>query len=300
MDRMLIFIRKTLLLLFLCLGCCLIYAQKIKKVSATVVYRAPANMSLVQAQMTAVERAKIQAIADEFGTVVSQTSVTTTRNHNGESSMDFSSLGLSEVKGEWIETIGDPEFVTTFEQGMIVVRCKIKGRAREIHSASVEFEAKVLRNGTESKFASEDFEDGDRMYLSFRSPKDGFLAVYLVDAKKRAYCLLPYAADADGREFVTHGQEYVFFAPKTELVDGFIENVINEAEGVVLSCEDKLEINQMYIIFSPTPFTKAVDCWDKLTGLCYLSREQFYKWLGECRNLNSQMSVDVKNIQVRK
>ena len=35
-------------------------------------------------------------------------------------STDFSSLGLSEVKGEWIETIGEPVIVADFEEGMMV------------------------------------------------------------------------------------------------------------------------------------------------------------------------------------
>lgn len=292
-------VRKSVLFLVMCLACCMVYAQKTKRVSATVVYHAPANVSLEQARFTALERAKIEAIAKEFGTIVSQTNVTRTQTHNGESSMDFSSLGMSEVKGEWIETIGEPEIIPSFEQGMLVVKCTIKGKARELKSASVEFEAKVLRNGTEPKFASEEFKDGDRLYLSFQTPKDGYVAVYLLDAEKKAYCLLPYEADADGQEFVIHGQDYVFFSQKTELIDGFIERVVNEADGIILGCEDNLEMNQIYIIFSPAPFTKAVDHRDKY-GLRYLSQEQFHKWLGESRSLNPQMSVEIKNIEVRK
>lgn len=291
-------VRKLIFFCLLCLVCCLSYGQKTKRVSASIVYYPPANESLEQARFTALERAKIQAIADEFGTIVSQTNTMRTQVHNGESSTDFSSLGLSEVKGEWIETIGEPVIVADFEEGMMVVRCTVKGRARELKTASVEFDAKVLRNGTERKFASEEFKDGDLLYLSFQTPKDGYVAVYLIDAEKNAVCLLPYEADADGQEAVKHGQEYVFFSPKTELVDGFIEKVINDADGVCLGCEESVEMNQMYIIFSPNPFTKAVDYIDKRTGLRTLSQEQFHKWLTECRGMDPQMSVEIKNIQV--
>lgn len=292
-------VRKYVLLCLMCLACCLSYGQKIKKVSATITYYPPVNESVEQACFTALERAKVQAIADEFGTIVSQTNMTHTEIHNGESSTDFSSLGLSEVKGEWIETIGEPVIVPSFERGMMVIKCTVKGKARELKSASIEFDAKVLRNGTERKFASENFKDGDLLYLSFQTAKDGYVAVYLVDAEKKAVCLLPYEADEDGQEPVKHGQEYVFFAPKLELVDGFIEKVINDADGVCLGCEGDVEMNQMYIIFSPNPFTKAVDYKDK-TGFRSLSQGQFDKWLGECRNLDTQMSVEIKNIRVSK
>lgn len=298
-GNMNIICRKLFLLLLLWLGgACLVHAQKVKKVSTTYVYHVPPNESLQQARITVVQRAKIKAIAEEFGTFVSQTNLTRTSTRNGDSSMDFSSLGQSEVKGEWLETIGEPEIVQGFEQDMLVLTCKIKGRVREYKSAQVEFDTKVLRNGTEPKFASEDFKDGDRMYLSFRTPKDGYIAVYLVDAQNKVYCLLPYESDTDGQEFVQHGQEYVFFTQKTELVDGFIERVVNAANGIYLSCEDDSEINQLYIIFSSNPFTKAVDYEDG--GLRTLPLQQFHKWLSDCRGLDAQMSVEIRNIQVTK
>ena len=74
------------------------------------------NISLEEAKRIALERAKIQAIADEFGTIVSQSNTTLVSNRNGESSSDFFSLGGSEVKGEWIETIGQPEYEISLRQ----------------------------------------------------------------------------------------------------------------------------------------------------------------------------------------
>ena len=52
------------------------YAQKVKKVCGEYTYYVPANQSLEQAKNIALDRAKIKALADEFGTVVSQTNST--------------------------------------------------------------------------------------------------------------------------------------------------------------------------------------------------------------------------------
>ena len=93
-------------------------AQRTEKVRAEYIYHAPENISLEEAKRIALERAKIQAIADEFGTIVSQSNTTMVSNRNGESSSDFFSLGGSEVKGEWIETIGQPSYDINYEQGM--------------------------------------------------------------------------------------------------------------------------------------------------------------------------------------
>ena len=99
-----------------------ILAQRTEKVRAEYIYHAPENISLEEAKRIALERAKIQAIADEFGTIVSQSNTTLVSNRNGESSTDFFSLGGSEVKGEWIETIDLPEYDINYEQGMLVVK----------------------------------------------------------------------------------------------------------------------------------------------------------------------------------
>ena len=119
------------------------------------------------------QRAKIQALADEFGTIVMQNNLSRIENNNGKSDVDFWMLGNSEVKGEWIEDTENPIFDITYEQDMLVIKCIVVGKAREITTAKPIFEAKVLRNGTTSKFESDNFKSGDDLFLSFKSPIDG-------------------------------------------------------------------------------------------------------------------------------
>ena len=69
-----------------------VFAQRTEKVRAEYVYYPPENVSLEEAKRIALERAKIQAIANEFGMVVAQSNATLVSNRNGESSADFSSL----------------------------------------------------------------------------------------------------------------------------------------------------------------------------------------------------------------
>lgn len=87
-----------------------LHAQEIRTVNAAYTYYVPETVSLTEAKHTALQRAKIQAIADEFGTAVSQVNATRVMNSSGNSSIDFMSVGNSDVKGEWIETIGEPTF----------------------------------------------------------------------------------------------------------------------------------------------------------------------------------------------
>lgn len=95
-------VRRLLFLLFACLFQILCYAQKIKTVSGEYIYNVPENVDLEKAKQTALDRAKIQLIANEFGTIVSQSNSTSIKNDNGKSEIDFISVGGSEVRGDQI------------------------------------------------------------------------------------------------------------------------------------------------------------------------------------------------------
>lgn len=269
------------------------FAQKLKTVEGEYTYHAPENVTMEQAKRTALDRAMIQALADEFGTIVSQSNATRVENQNGQTNIDFLSIGGSEVKGEWIETIGEPIYNIRYEGDMLVVSVKVKGKAREIVSAGIDFQAKVLRNGTEDKYESDQFRSGDDLYLSFTSPVSGYLAVYLVDAENQAYCLLPYRNQTDGIYPVKANQRYLFFSIK--------EASLQERHYVdeyVMTCERESEQNQIYIIFSPNQFTKARD----KNSSDLLPRDipfaEFQKWLIKNRKMDKGINLDKKLITI--
>lgn len=283
-------------MLIICVG---LSAQQTKKVRGEYTYYAPENVTLEEAKRTALERLKTQLIAEEFGTVVAQANTTFVENTDGKSSIDFQSLAASEVKGEWIETIGEPKYDISYEQGMLVVKVEVEGRIREILAAKAEFMAKILRNGTEDRFESSEFKDGDELYLSFSSPTDGYVSVYLIDTKRDAYCLLPYPEDKDGKMFVEHGKRYVFFSIKEKSKKE--TTPVNEYK---MTCDKGMESNFIYIIFSPNGFTKASDAVveqaedeDELPRM--LPFTDFQNWLERCRRRDKEMTLEVRQITIR-
>ena len=271
------------------------FAQKLRTVEAEYTYYAPENVTLEQARRTALDRAMIQALADEFGTIVTQQNATRVENRSGQLDIDFLSIGDSEVKGEWIETIGEPIYNIRYEGNMLVVVCKVKGKAREIVSAGIDFQAKILRNGTDDKFESDQFRSGDDLYLSFQSPVSGYLAVYLVDAEGQAYCLLPYRNQTDGIYPIESNRRYLFFntrlAPSTELP--FVDEY-------VMTCERSSEHNQLYVIFSPNQFVKATDSAVKNSLPRELSYADFQRWLVKCRKYDKDMTLRLTHISITK
>ena len=268
-------------------------AQKTERVTATYTYYAPEHVSIEEARRVALQRAQLQAIADAFGTIVTQTNATTVKNENGKSDVSLLSLGASEVKGEWLRTDGEPEYELAYEDGMLAVTVRVKGVIREIVNAAVDFQARVLCNGTEDRFEQDRFRNGDDLYLSFQSPVDGYLTVYLLDAEGTAYCLLPYRGDTGGRVAVKGNRRYVFFS-----VDDVPAGEQGMVDEYVMTCGNGKELNQIYVIFSPQLFTKAVDYAGEGLQPRELPYEEFQQWLFDCRKQDREMRVEVKHIVI--
>ncbi|MBQ6065019.1 MAG: DUF4384 domain-containing protein [Prevotella sp.] len=272
-----------------------IFAQKLKTVEGEYTYHVPDNVTMEEARRTALDRAKIQALADAFGTIVSQFNATRVENRNGKSDIDFSSIGGSEVKGEWIETIGEPIYDIRYVDGMMVVTVKVKGKAREIVSAAIDYQAHILRNGTEERFEDDQFRSGDDLFLSFTSPVKGYLAVYLVDADGQAFCLLPYRNQAEGIYPIEANRRYLFFHAKS--VPPAERILVDE---YVLTCERSMEHNFIYVIFSPNPFAKASDTNADDALPRQLSHGDFQKWLVKCRKRDKDMDLRLIPITITK
>lgn len=271
------------------------FAQKVQKVTATYTYYVPENVTLEEAKRTALDRAKISAIADAFGTLVTQNNSTVITNQNGESNNRFFSLGGSEVKGEWIETTKEPIYNIRYEGNMFIVSVEVSGHIREIVSAGIDFTAKVLRNGIEEKFESNEFRSGDEMYLYFKSPVSGYLVVYLLDATtQEAYCLLPYKASGEGAYRIEHDHPYILFSAKHETQN---PGIVDE---YIMTCNRDVEFNDIYVIFSLSPFTKANGNKTENEVLPrHLAYEDFQKWLVKLRKKDINATISRKEIKIQ-
>ena len=287
--------RRFGLLLLLLTACNLsLDAQQTRVVSGEYVYYPPETQSYEAAKRTAMENAKIKILADTFGTVISMTSAVSVTGSSDVSSTDLSSL---EVKGEWIETIGEPKYVADVtEDGMIVIKVTIKGKVREIVESKADYVAKVLRNGVEDRYESLEFQEGDDLYMSFKSPVDGYLAVYLYDGTEDVYCLLPYKNHDVPSLKVEGGERYVFFSP--QMADyGVHPSMVEEC---YMTCSRAVELNTFYVVWSPNQIYHAVDSdrHDLLPRV--LNYKSFQKWLSKLKAHDKDAVVKTMDITIRR
>lgn len=270
-------------------------AADIKTVSGKAVYYLNDSDNIKSAKEKAVEQARLDAIASVFGTSVIQTFDQNEILDGDSERTHVDIFSSTEVNGEWIADDGEPEIETNVDAcGKMFIVAKVKGKARKMSNNSVGFAAAALRNGTTDQFRDSEFRDGDRMYLRFRSPSDGYVAVYLVDDNQDVYCLFPYMSNSAGQFKVNHDTDYVLFDENHRYGgDG------SDVDQYKLTCDaGKIEINRLYVIFSPQPFTKALDKQVDDGLPRQLSYRDFNKWLTTCRKRDDRMSVSVIKLRL--
>lgn len=272
-------------------------AQKEQTISGEYMYYAPKNVSFEVAERIAIERARIKALAEKYGTSIQSTTATAIKSRGESTDVDISALAFSEVKGEWLKDTRTPEVVFLgYEQNMLLFRARVWGQTRAI-ATTVDFEVQILRNGTDPKFRSDSFYVGDDLYLYFRTPVAGYLAVYLIDDLDTAYCLLPYSRDPSGVVKVKNNRDYVFFS--TQCAD---EQMAPYVDELYVTSEKAIAYNQIYVVFSPVEFSKANDV-QRRSGKFLLPREtslkEFQQWLAKGRVRDTKMVVKQYTILIK-
>lgn len=270
----------TYLLLFTSLFA---FAQKEVKVSGTYTYNAPSTQSLEQAKILALQFAQAEAMAEAFGTkVLGQSSSITTGD-----ATHFSHISDTEVGGIWIKDLEKPVFKEDYWEGGFTVTCSVKGLARETKSATIPYRARILCNGFANNHERTDFKNDDKLFMSFLSPVDGYLCIYLLDGEQNVSCLLPYYNQKNGIYEIEANKEYKLFSE----ADAIGTKDEAYAEGYDMVTDKDVEMNVLYVIFSPNKFYKAVDRNGKEKQPRNLRYEDFNKWLGKCRRDDKDMNV---------
>lgn len=265
-------------------------AQKIVSVSGECQYQVPETVSIADAKKIAVDRARDDAMAKEFGTVVSQTNTSTTKVVDGKVETDFTSIGGTESKGIWIEDTKEPEINIYCDNGEITVEAKVWGKAREIKNSETEMDITLLCNGIES----ERFKDKDKFSIDFKAAAKGFVAIFLRtdNLDDPIYCLLPYDDENGEPREVKGNTLYTFLSYKDPIYPR------GESKETTLTTEKAVESNTIIIVFSKNKFTMPLS--DDGTYVPEIPTEKFQKWLHKNRIHDETWQVIEKTVEIRK
>lgn len=260
-------------------------------ISGEATYYDDGRHSRMECLKIAADQARINALANEFGTIVAQNIIQSEHITNGKEFNNLLTLSATEVRGEWLGDIGEPKFEYAYDSHQnLIVTCKIKGKARPITNEAPEFDTVVLKNGQERNNESSIFTDGDQLYLYFNGSTEGYLMVFLEDETRNVYSLLPYPHESRREIKVKRNREYTFFS----LEKG--NNEFGQEEEIILTAPDHPEYNKIYVVFSANSFSGPV--MKNRHEFSAISSNEFTKWLIRSRRNDNKMGVKIINVEI--
>lgn len=283
---------KKLTLIVLILAFTLVtQAQREEEVSGSYTYVLSENdgITLKEAKHMCIELAKAAAIKEKFGELITSDVIDSNVETNGESSTSYYwENTVAMAKGDWLGDTEKPQLDIKYEDDKLIFTAEVKGRAREIIQSKIDLKWEIMKDGLTMRKKASVFESGERIFVNFRSPADGYVAIYLILGDDVTQCLLPYPKDTDGRFEVKAGREYMFFDKEEDLT----------AVPWKLLTKRRLENNQLVIIYSPNPFTK---CNDKSVDKMHpntLNTHDLQRWLLKCQREDRDMVVNKKWVKI--
>jgi hypothetical protein len=210
---------------------------------------------------------------------------------NGEATSSFFwENTVAMAKGDWLGDTKSPELDIEYKDGKLVFKAEVWGKVREIVQAKTDLKWNIMKEILGQKSETTSFVSGERIFVRFRSPSDGYVAVYLIVGDDETSCLLPYRKDPSGMFKVRNGKEYIFFDKDEDPRASFYK----------LSTLHEKEANQLVVIYSPNPFAKCTDITGDARHPNSLSTHDFQKWLLKCQRADRDMVVAKKWVTIRK
>lgn len=259
----------------------MVMARDVRTVEGHYVYAVPRNMTIEQAEGAALALAINDALAKEFGTLVSSESVSLI---DGDTD-SFHFIGSSLVKGEWLETIGTPHIEHSIVPAGHIITVDVKGKASPIDNDHIDLRVAFRQSGTGGVSSAERFVSGNRLTVDFASPVDGYIAIFMAMPDGNVAHLLPFAQQDAAAVQVKGGKEYTFFADNE-----------GENEAYTLYTDRESEMDILYLLFSPIPFTKPYGI---LSGpLRTTPADEFSRWLSRRRTIDRSLQLTVRPIVI--
>jgi hypothetical protein len=260
-------------------------AQKKTKVKAHYTLLLEDNDCIGEFKQKVINGAKIKALADKFGTLISQGTDLSVKNKNEAVDTHFQLLQMSEVKGEWIETTQEKLIWELREekeqQQHLYLTCQIEGFAIEKRHLIPNFEIITSKCESSKECASTVFKEGDNFFVLFKSPTNGYLSIFWKE-ENEVFRLFPYTTSQleMGGMKIEENKNYWIFSSKE--FHNFPEINPREVDEMNLSTNGKDRLFcELIVVFAEQPFLKPMLSERESDGIKTLTDNELNKWLAK-------------------
>ena len=285
---------RFLIALIFTLSTSLIFAQKEKEVKASYSMELPKNITMEELEQRCVEQARLKAIGEAFGFVVSETTVDNTQESNAGFNNSFAVLTKTNVQGEWLRDKTEPQLNWEPSGKTLKLTANVHGVIREFPKTG---KAKIdIHLSNDSKMSNDItlFKDGQDLFASFQTSSKGNLSVFYVDhSSNEVYRLIPSATSNDLNTVeVLSDKVYQLF----QTVSPFSENKSIPALSLSLPNGKELQMDELDFIYSPSDIRKPSLTYNADARMYLMNYNDFEQW--KTSSVQSNPEAVIKSVAI--
>lgn len=246
------------------------------------------NITFLEAKNYAIQNARMKAAEESFGvrTIVDREIIDNVKN--GLSDEAYMEIISESLAGEWIWDNKEPQVDIDYdsEQRRFNYQVLLNGKVRKKPAADTQLKWSLLTSDNDADSSTETnvVNGKKRIYVKFKSPVDGYVAIYWRGSDDKFTCMLPYKRSSGDAFFVRANKEYTFFDRSSDPT----------ATPLAIVPDVEAEINAMYVIFSPNGFTKPMEEDNGRTQLNSVKSKDFKQWLYKNKTTDNRMTEQHK------
>lgn len=271
-----------------------LFAQKEKEVRAIYSMELPKNLTMEQLEQSCIEQARLKAIGDAFGYLISETTVDKTQENSAGFNSSFAVLTKTNVQGEWLRNTSEPQLNWEPANKTLKLTATVNGVIREFPKTG---KAKIeIHLSNDSKMSNDItlFKDGQDLFASFQSSSKGNLSVFYVDhSSNEVYRLIPSATNNDLNTVeVFSDKVYQLF----QIVSPFSDNKSIPALSLSLPNGKDLQMDELVFVYSPNDIRKPSLIYNAGAKMYVMELSEFEQW--KTSALQSNTEAVIKSIAI--
>lgn len=285
---------RHLIALIFTLSTATLFAQKEKEVKASYSMELPKNITMEQLEQRCIEQARLKAIGDAFGLVLSETTVDNSQESNAGFNNSFAVLTKTNVQGEWLRDKTEPQVNWEPSGKTLKLTANVHGVIREFPKTG---KAKIdIHLSNDSKMSNDItlFKDGQDLFASFQTSSKGNLSVFYVDhSSNEVYRLIPSATNNDLNTVeVLSDKIYQIF----QTTSPFPENKSIPSLELGLPAGKDIQMDELVFVYSPKDIRKPSLTYNTDARMYLMNYNDFEQW--RTSSVQSNPEAVIKSVAI--
>ena len=258
----------------------------------------PKNITMEQLEQRCIEQARLKAIGDAFGLVLSETTVDNAQESAAGYVGSFAVLTKTNVQGEWLRDKSEPLLNWEPSGKTLKLTATVTGVIREFPKTGKSRVVIHLSNDRHMTNEVSQFKNGQDLFASFQTSSKGHLSVFYIDhSTEEVYRLIPSATGNDLNSIEVQADKvYELF----QTTSPFPENKSIPSLELGLPAGKDIQMDELVFVYSPKDIRKPSLTYNAEAKMYVMGLGEFEQWKTSSAQSNPEAVIKSMAISIVK